>query len=327
MKWAGFTFQDPEIKKVEVQASAFLSQFQDQVNAFAKDEDFAESVLAASKDNAMLQAIDHKRWSSFSSAFWQSRDWWFNLQKIVPFLVLELLKFQPANNDKLAKIQQFWVKPFRWSYKMDPYGETSAKYLSVLKTLRDQLTECQKAAAKMGTEGVSPIIVGKFELYDSLGLDSGSKQKVVDTIKQGTRSMTSLGLGSYCYGKVTILDSAKFASRSSAFYVANTDEMYVSPEMKGQEVRAFCHEVTHRVFHKLNLSSRAASLYDICSDRGLWVTPYAKTNAEENLCEMVSFAAVGKLPKEADDLLRVAVPKIKLANAGQLVRRWIVRTL
>lgn len=325
MRLAGFSFQDESVKKIDVTASAFLTQFQDQINGFAKDEDFAEHVLDCSKrrDQESLNAVDRSRWSTFSSDFWQSRDWWFGLQKVVPFLILELLKAQPSNNDKLAKASKFWIKPFRWSYKSDPYLEVSEKYLSVLKTLREQLAECQKAAASIGSEGLKSEVVGKFELFDSLGLDDGAKAKVVNTLKQATKAMTAVGLGPYCYGKVTILNSAKFSSGSAAFYVANTDETYVSPEMSGQDVRAVCHEITHRVYHKLNLSSKATTLYKVCKDSSLWVTSYAKTNAEENLCELVSFAAVGRLPKEAEDPLRAAVPKIKLAASVRMVCRWL----
>jgi hypothetical protein len=326
VKSAGFSFQDDSVRKVDVNVSTFLDRFRDEVDVFAKNEAYAEHVLEAAKsrNNDALRALDAKQWNAFSGGFWQSRDWWFRLSEVVPFLIAELLKYQPKNLEKLSKAFKSWTgKPWRWSPSGDTFQTVPEKYLSVLKSLRDQLAECQKAAANVGSEGVASVSVGKFELYDSLGVEDSTKAKVIAALKQATKAMTTLGLGTYCYGKVTIVESFRLASRSAAFYSPNTDEMYVSPEMSGQEVRAVCHEIMHRVSHKLNLSQRAKTLYDFCSDHGLWVTPYAKTNAEENLCEMVSFAAIGKLPKEGEDSLRLAVPKIKLAAVNRLVCRWV----
>ena len=70
--------------------------------------------------------------------------------------------------------------------------------------------------------------------------------------------MKSLGLGEYCYGKVTVVDSSKFSSNSAAFYVKNTDEIYLSPDLQGQRTcGALCHELSSQE------STRSSTRYEV----------------------------------------------------------------
>lgn len=320
----GFSFQDQTVQVVEADVEKLLGEFRRQVEDFAKDEGLAKHVLDIHKrnDNEAIRALDSKKVSTWSSKFWQSRDWHFGFMKVIPLLVMELVKLQPKNRPELEKIFKSWDKTFRWSPKgFNLHEEVAKKYLSVLKSLREQLEACQEAATEGKTKGLEPTLVGKFKLYDSLGVDESTKKTVIDTIEKATSSMKSIGLGDYCYGKVTIVDSSKFSSKSAAFYVQNTDEIYLSPNLHGEDVRALCHELAHRAHTKLNLSTKSRELYDVVKDRGTWVTGYAKTNPEENFCEMVSFAAVKRLPEESKELLAVALPKIKLA--WRVVARYL----
>jgi hypothetical protein len=315
----GFDFLDQTPRQVVVDVTAMLEAMRARIEAFAQWEDLARYVVDTAKGPPEAwRAIDRNRLSDMSSELWQKRNWWFDLAKIVPFLNLELMKHAPKNLAALEKSQKFWERPFRWNHKGDPV-EGSRKYPSVLAELRKQLAAIQEAAARVSTSGVEPEIVGKFELYDALG-DQQTKNSVATTLQKVTRAMTTLGLGAYCYGKVTIVNSTKLHGHSSAFYVKNTDELYVG-DMKGQDVRAVCHEIGHRIHTKLNLRSKTKSLYETVQERGIWVSNYAKTDDEENFCEMLSFAAIKDLPDESKDLLKTVVPKIKLATAASVVAR------
>lgn len=316
-----FDFLDNTPRQVTVNVPAMLREMRARIESFAQWETLAQYVIdTADGPPEAWRAIDHKAMSDMSSELWQLRNWWFDLAKIVPFLSLELMKHAPKNLAAIEKMQKFWAKPFRWNPKPNTV-EISKKYLSVLGELRKQLATLQKAAAHATTEGVEPEKVGKFELYDSIG-DEQAKARVVTVLQKAARAMTALGLGSYCYGKVTIVNSSKLHAKSSAFYVHNTDEVYVG-DMKGQDVRAVCHEIGHRIHTKLNLRNKSVNLYETVKERGTWVSPYARTDAEENFCEMLSFAAVKDLPDEGRDLLRTVVPKIKLATASRVTRLYI----
>jgi hypothetical protein len=313
----GYSFQDGTSTTVQVDVPRMLEEFRRRLDEFAQNEDLARHIVDVEKrgDLKALSAVDDREVSTMSSRFWQSRDWFYDLQKIVPFLLLELLKHAPLNAAKLEKALPFWGKPFRWSPKgANPWLEVSKKYLSVLEGLRDQLELVQGAAAHAEKQGVEPQTVGKFKLFDSFG-DPKLVETAVDVLKKASRAMDGIGLGSYCYGNVTLVNSSKIQSHSAAFYVKNTDEIYLSPNLRGQDVRAVCHEIGHRVHTKLHLSSRSKTLYESVKERSLWVTPYAKTDPEENFCEMLSFAAIRDISDDAKDLLRPALPGVKLATA------------
>ncbi len=313
---SGFSFQQPLDQTVTVEIEKYLTLFQEAVEDFGKDESFATHVLEAAKsgNNEAIRAIDSKKFSHFSSAFWQTKKWFWSLQKVVPNLVLELTKYEPASKP-LQKAYTFFAKPWKWSPKgLDPYSEVPTKYLSVLKDLRVALAAAQKAAAEAGKSGLRPVKVGRFELYDGMGAGEGAIKNAQRVLTEATSSMGRIGLDEFCYGKVTIVQSSSFAAKSAAFYVTNTDEIFISPDIGSQDVRAMCHEVAHRVYFKLNLRSQAQELYDAVKDRGVWVTGYAKTDALENFAEMVSFAAVGKLTEEAKPLLQATTRKIRVAS-------------
>lgn len=305
---AGFSFQPDEVEKLQVDSNRLLGEIQQIIEDFGQDEDFAENILEAAKknDNEALRAIDSKRFNDFSSEFWQTRSWFSKLAAKVPYLVLEVIKLEGAS-PKLEKIYAFYQKPFRWSYKMDPYKEVSEKYLSTLKLVRDHMKVLQESVSKIGTKGLEPIKVGKFELF------GGDAPKALDVLKKATKALTSIGLGAFCYGKVTLVDTSKLHGGSAAFYLKNTDEVYLSPEVSGdQDVRALCHEIAHRVHTEKSLKHSSQRLYDAVKDKGSWVTSYAKTNPEENFCEMVSFAAIRKLDEEGSVLLKAALPILKV---------------
>lgn len=306
---AGFSFQPDEVERVVVDAHRLLDEVSHLIEDFAQDEDFAEHLLAISKknDNEALKAVDRKKFSDFSSKFWQSRNWFHDLAQKVPYLVLEVIKID-GSSPKLEKIHDFYKKPFRWAPKMDPYKEVSEKYLATLKVLQDQLKLLQEAVGRIGTKGLEPTRIGKFELF------GGNSPKAIEVLKKATKDLTSIGLGSYCTGKVTLVDTSKLHGGSAAFYVKNTDEIYLSPEVSGnQDVRALCHEIAHRIHTQLHLRNKSQRLYEAIKEKGSWVTSYAKTNPEENFCEMISFAAIKELDaEESRDLLKATLPSLRI---------------
>jgi hypothetical protein len=204
---------------------------------------------------------------------------------------------------------------------MSPDEENAKKYLSVLKELRGQLKTLQEAAKHLRGGKPKGTQVGSFTLYDSLGSSDGTLRSAEAVLKTAGQRMTHLGLGEYCYGPVILTDSGSFEANASAFYVRATDEIFMSPNLGAHDVRAFCHEVAHRVYVKLHLDARAEDLYQTVRDKNLWVTGYARTSAEENFCEMVSFAAIGDLPEESRGLLHGCLSSLKLA--GRVVARHL----
>lgn len=313
---AGFSFQPDQIAKVDVDVKKYLADFQQVVDKFAENEQFARHVLTASKanDHDALEALDRDRISLWSSDFWQTKKWYWALYRVVPPLVLELAKYEPTSKP-LLKAYTFFTKTWKWSPKsMNRWEETATKYLSVLKDLRTYLTAAQAAAASVGKAEVQSLSVGKFDIYDGMGAGAKVLDKAQGVLRDATTAMSRIGLGEFCYGKVTVVESAKFHAGSAAFYVANTDEIYLSPDIGGQDVRATCHEIAHRVYFKLNLRHQSEELYESVKERGLWVTGYAKTNASENFCEMVSFAAIGKLTEDARPLLESVTRQIRVAS-------------
>jgi len=310
-----FNFQDETPVEVDPDVELLLEKFQDELDNFAEHEDLAEHLvdIYTRNDNEKIRALDHGKIQSWTSDFWQMRTWFGSLEKVVPYLIQELAKYQPKNMAALAKHHKFWFKRWRWSPKSyNPQLETAKKYLSVLKDLRKQLADCQEAARQR--VDLQSESVGKFELYDSLGLSDAQKKPVITTLKAAAKALAKIGLKEFCYGKVTIVDSSKLVHGTAAFYSRNTDEVFLSPDLKGSDVRVLCHEIAHRVHTKLRLKSRTQILYQQVKNLGVWVTSYAKTSPEENFCEMVSFAAMGKLSdEESKNQLQAITPKLKLA--------------
>lgn len=310
-----------------VEVPAMLERFRQLVDAFAQHEGLAEHVIdiEEKRNYEAIRALDRGEMSHITGRFWQSRDWFFALQEFVPHLLLELAKTAPRNRGVLEKSLKFWAKPFRWSPKSaNPDAESAKKYLSVVTELRKQLRAAQEAAAHAKTNGKTPRAVGKFDLFDSLG-DESTVETATDVLRKATKAMTAIGLGAYCYGPVTLVESSNVIRHSAAFYVKNTDEIFLSPDLEGQDVRALCHEIAHRVHTKLGLSHKSRELYEAVRERGEWASNYAKTDAEENFCEMVSFAAIKKLPDSGKDLLRGALHNIKLASARSVLGRYLER--
>lgn len=320
----GYSFQDDSVQMMDTDVGRLLAGFVQGVDDFAADEDFAKHLVAifASNDNEAIRAIDIRKLSTFSSELWQTRNWYFRLAKVVPNLLLQLMKLGPKNLKELEKAHKFWSKPFKFSPKsMSPSEEVAKKYLAVLKDLRKQLEACQEAA--QGGSGMEPIKVGKFELYNGVGVDADQLKKAQDVLKDASKAMHNIGLGEYCYGPVTLVNSSKLHDQSAAFYVKNTDEIYLSPDVRaGEDVRALCHEVAHRVHTKRHLKAKAEELYRIVGQNGSWVTSYAKTNPEENFCEMVSFAAMRQLKDPNQEPLKAVVPDIKTASAQSVLMRY-----
>ena len=102
----GFSFQDQTVQVVEADVEKLLGEFREQLDAFAKNEVLAKHLVDIYKrnDNEAIRAVDHKMVSNWSSAFWQGRDWHFGLMKVVPLLVMELIKLQPKNRTDLEKV-------------------------------------------------------------------------------------------------------------------------------------------------------------------------------------------------------------------------------
>ena len=317
---SSYSFQDLDPQGVKVEIKKYLADLKQVVDDFAEEESFARHILEAAEknDNETLRAVDRTKFSRWSHAFSQSRDWFWKLQKIIPHLVLEITQHQPS--PKTMKVMQkaytFCAKPWKWNPKgLDPYAEIPAKYLAVLKDLRAFLSAFQEAASRIGDSKARSISVGQFELFDSLGVDEATMERVVQTLKEAESRMKQIGLGEYCYGKVTIVKSSNFERGSAAFYNSNTDEVYVTPDLGGgYDLIALCHELGHRVYFKLSLRHQAEELYQSVRERGIWVTNYAKTNANENFAEMVAYAAVGKLTDEAKPLLQSVTRQIRVAT-------------
>jgi len=317
----GFNFQDDAVHPVDTDVVRLLAAFREHLEVFAKDRDFAQHIVDAPFPSEEYRAIDWNRWSSISSKFWQTRDWFFELSKVVPVLILEVMKRQPKNQVALEKDMKFWAKPFRFNFKGDQVA-TAAAYLSTIKKLEGQLKDCQEAARS--NPNVEAVKIGKFLLHDSIGIDEVRMQKAIAAIKSATRAMASIGLGEYCAGNITIVNSSKLISRSAAFYQANTDDIFISPDIQGaDDVRALCHEIGHRVHFKLHLKHQLTTLYEAVRDAGAWVTPYAKTDERENFSEMVAFAAIGKLDDQWKSALQATTNKIKLAYASNVVHRFL----
>lgn len=304
---AGFSFQPDDVLK-PADRYQLLNETQQIIEDFAKDKDFLESVLdaARSNDNGALKTIDSEKFSRIGSAFWQSRNWFFELAQRIPYLVLDVIKLE-GTSPKLEKAFAFYQKPFRWAPKLNTYKEVPEKYLATLKLISSHLKLLQEAFAKVETKGLTPIKVDRFELF------GGDSPKAVEVLKKCSKGLTSVGLGAYCTGKVTLVPASKLQRGAAAFYVKATDEIYLSPEVRGnQDVRVLCHEIAHRVYTDKSLKHSGQRLYDAVSDKGSWVSSYARTSPEENFCEMLSFAAIGELDAEDRALLKAALPSLKI---------------
>ena len=328
---AGFSFQDDSVTPMEVNIQDLLAKFNQLVEDFAKDEDVLRHYLdMPSEDLLQRRAQDEyvkehglamKRWS-FSAG--SGGNWFWELKKVVPPLVLELLKHTPKNGKALEKVLTFHTK--KWSWKPDFISDQTKqfadKYFPTLKTLRANLQACQDAVASIGSNEAVAIKVGKFELYDGLGVDEKVVGEVKASLVAATKAMSRIGLGAYCYGKVTIVNPQALKSGTAAFYAQATDELYVGIHAGHENVRVVCHELAHRVLVKLNLKSRAQELYAVIKSRNTWVTNYAKTDPVENFAEMVSFAALGKLPEDSTEALKLALPKAKLASLRSYIAEY-----
>jgi hypothetical protein len=90
-------------------------------------------------------------------------------------------------------------------------------------------------------------------------------KRAAEVVEKAEKALTAHGLGKVCYGDVLISKTVNRTKNIAAFYIVNSDEMFVranTPE-DWDTVKTVCHELAHRLEYKF-LSSKTheiASLY------------------------------------------------------------------
>lgn len=178
---------------------------------------------------------------------------------------------------------------------------------------------------EMGEE--SKWDAGSFKIVNMGGFPDKVMQESVRVVKEAEQLLKQKGLGKLCYGDVQVTNSIQKSTRLIAFYLVNTDELFLRGNLKGKTgpaVRSVCHELGHRLYKKHMQSNRAeiAQIYRILmnketdrvralmNDESLWPKP-----GEEYIEGKKKF-----------DVLKVKYPKVFLkpqGTDGANPRNWV----
>jgi hypothetical protein len=184
----------------------------------------------------------------------------------------------PANlTKKVQAASKYWTKSRLNAPRRDkrPWAsgfrgiEAPAAYLEQMSVWREHMAlarECLAKGVPHGEGTKSKVQAGPFTLVNTGSFPDEVMENVKQAVLKAAKGLTSVGLGKICYGDILVSKQIKARSNVLAFYIINSDEMFVRADAKATHdiVQTICHELAHRLEHKFMGSPNRAinSLYN-----------------------------------------------------------------
>jgi len=190
--------------------------------------------------------------------------------------ILQQYVLPPQIRRGVETASRFWSKKkltLRTKSMRGGYGETAEyleAYLKLCSMIRKQVTDAQLAIVK-GKLHADPEIaaqhskrVGSFNLINTGGFKDEVMEKAAEVVSKAEKAMQGVGLGKVCYGDILISKTISNKRNIAAFYVVNSDEMFVraNTPTDWDTARVICHELAHRLQFKF-LTSKAQEINEV----------------------------------------------------------------
>jgi hypothetical protein len=177
---------------------------------------------------------------------------------------------------------------------------------------------------------------GCFTLINAGGFSPQQMADVVKVVELASSMIKSKGFGKLCYGTVQVTNTVGRSAQVLAFYVLQTDEMYVRGNLKGKQgpaVSTVIHELGHRLHHKFLHSKDAeiqslyksllkgdeAALADALADKSNWPKP---GELHEEGGKVYEVERVG-LNRSLDYTVEVHLKQDPKVKASIALRSWL----
>ena len=184
----------------------------------------------------------------------------------------------PANlTKKVQAASKYWTKSRLNAPRRDkrpwtqgfPGIEYPDAYLAQMSVWREHMAlarECLAKGVPHGEGTKSKVQAGPFTLVNTGSFPDEVMENVKQAVLKAAKALTGVGLGKICYGDILVSKQVKARSNVLAFYLINSDEMFVRADAKATHdiVQTICHELAHRLEHKFMGSPNRAinSLYN-----------------------------------------------------------------
>lgn len=141
------------------------------------------------------------------------------------------------------------------------YNKTLAEFKLFYEVAKRALSAKKHSDEDSGTTLKS----GSFTLVNTGGFPDKTMQEAGKVVHTAERMLRAKGLGKVCYGNIQVTNTIGRSTRTLAFYVQTTDEMFVRANLKGKQgpaVTSVLHELGHRL-HLKYLSGKNADIRQI----------------------------------------------------------------
>ena len=169
---------------------------------------------------------------------------------------------------KHRKILEDAAKTFGKSRIVVRKGKERESYEALLRTWRlyfDTVKFVVEQGVSHAEEGDTVWKAGPFELVNTGGFPDKVMQEAKRVAELSAQHLTSRGLSRVCYGKIQVTNTVHKSTRVLAFYMRNTDELFIRANLKGKQgpaVTSLTHELGHRL-HRRFLKSKDREIQNI----------------------------------------------------------------
>lgn len=201
--------------------------------------------------------------------------------------ILQQLSLPPPLLKKVQAATKYWSKsdlkfPKAKEKWMPRNGEKVLAYKKLLNEFHSQIDTAELALAKgkaHSEEGsTTKRPAGPFTVINTGGFSDEIVEKAIKSVEVSAKMMQGIGLSKVCYGDVLISNTLTSRTSVAAFYVINSDEMFVRANVSPDHdtVRFICHELAHRWEHKFGSGKRNAivQLYATLNTKAMFETDY-----------------------------------------------------
>jgi len=170
----------------------------------------------------------------------------------------------PANlTKKVQAASKYWTKsrlnaprrdkrPWASAFRGIEYPDAYLAQMSVWREHMALARECLAKGVPHGEGTKSKVQAGPFTLVNTGSFSDEVMENVKQAVLKSANALTKIGLGKVCYGDILVSKQIKSRSNVLAFYLINSDEMFVRADAKATHdiVQTICHELAHRLEHK-----------------------------------------------------------------------------
>ena len=122
----------------------------------------------------------------------------------------------------------------------------------------------------IGHDETTTLRAGPFTLINAGGFTEKQMEEVKKVVESADRKLKAKGLGKACYGSIQITNTVGRSSRVLAFYMIDTDELFVRGNLRGKTSAAeetILHELGHRIEKKYSDTGKVRTLYNLISKK------------------------------------------------------------